>query len=152
MVLLQCVSVLLPRCVCSTHSCSSVGGLPKVTESTDQKKRKMYDAKTPMGYSATRLLIQWQQNKTALMPAPWRQGVGGEYGNAVWTLALQSAFSPQGGDCPELHLWQLALADYTVRVLLDNTTARLTPHDHNAGEQLVGAQQRQRHLLRRLRQ
>jgi len=123
-----------------------------VKEDAEDPKKKMYDYYSPVGDAATKLLIKWSSYKSDKVPAPWRQTVGGEYGDPLWIMSLQLAFSPPGGRSPELHLWQLALADYTVRVLLDNTTARLTPHDHNAGEQLVGAQQRQRHLLRRLRQ
>jgi len=48
--------------------------------------------------------------------APWRQTVGGEYGSAQWVRALQLAFNKSTASTTlELWLWQLALADYTVR-------------------------------------
>ena len=63
--------------------------------------------------------------------APWRQTVGGEYGSAQWVRALQLAFNKSTASTTlELWLWQLALADYTVRRRSKSSRARaclLTP-------------------------
>lgn len=93
-----------------------------------QDKRKTYDCTTTAGLAATQLLKAWSSNKSDKMSAPWRQEVeGGQYGNHKWVQALQDAFSPLGGDKPEFSLWQLALADHTVRPPNVSSGGGLTP-------------------------
>jgi len=92
----------------------AVGAPPRVMDDVVEK-RKIYDLSTSNGRAATDLLSKWHDYKSDRCKAPWRQTVEhGQFGDVQWIITLRSAFDAPGGDCPEFHLWQLALADYTV--------------------------------------
>ena len=92
---------------------------------------KQYDKNIPAGAAIVRLLDGWRttaSGENSPITAPWRQTVGAEFGNARWVRTLQLAFNKSTSSSTlELWLWQLALADYTVRAHEELQTYVLTP-------------------------
>ena len=92
--------------------------------------KKHYDTSTADGMSAKTLLDRWAQETSAALPAPWRMtaGSGGsEFGKLEWFLLLCRAFKKEPSAPGEFKLWQLALADVTVRYIRDGAAALFVP-------------------------
>jgi len=102
--------------------------------------KKDYDTSTRDGQDAKALLDKWAQETSDNLPAPWRMtaGSGGsDFGKPLWFLTLCRAFKKDASAPGQFKIWQLALADLTVRGGCYTGQAQLTSSTNAQAKKLI---------------